>query len=147
PNNDLEQLAATLHLKYQLTPSDSAYFQGGYYNARAGDVRQYYDQNSAIKDLRSAEKQEPSLIGGWHHEWSPENHTVFLAARLQDTFTTRNTNSLRTINTEVDANGDPIMVDQASQSLDYRTRAVIYSAELQQIFQQENYKLIGGARF
>src|SRR5205814_173470 len=63
------------------------------------------------------------------------------------TFTTRNTNSLRAIDEEVDANGQPINVDQATQSLDYRTRAVIYSAELQQIFQQENYKLIGGARF
>src|SRR5204863_4918456 len=78
-NNDLEQLSVSLNLKYQVTPNDSAYFQGVYYNAEGGDLRQYVDQRQAIvidpatkKPVftRTKETQEPLLIVSWHHEWS-----------------------------------------------------------------------------
>src|SRR5439155_5720401 len=86
PNNDLDQLTLSLQFKQQVAPSDSLYFQTVYYRADAGDLRQYYDQNSAVQGLRTKETQEPLLIGGWHHEWSPQSHTLLMAGRLEDTF-------------------------------------------------------------
>src|SRR5256885_11603534 len=90
PNNDLDQLTVSLQLKDQVTPKAGAYFQAVYYRATAGDLRQYYDQASASPSLRTKETQEPLLIACWHHEWSPQSHTLFLAGRLQDALTVTN---------------------------------------------------------
>src|SRR5438552_2406661 len=75
PNNDLDQLTVSLQLKDQVTPHDGAYFQAVYYHATAGDLRQYYAQTNASPFVRTKETQEPLLIAGWHHEWSPQSHT------------------------------------------------------------------------
>ena len=146
PNNDLDQLTLSLQLKHQVTPSDSAYFQTVYYRATGGDLRQYYDQNSANPGLRTKETQEPLLIGGWHHEWSPQSHTLFLAGRLQDTFTLTNP-AQRVITQQRDAGGSLLEVSQLVLPLDYRSELEIYTAELQHIWQQREYKLIAGGRF
>src|SRR5262249_43061397 len=82
PNNELDQLTLSLQLKFQITAADSVYFQPAYYRAEAGDLRQLYDQTAAIDGLRTKETQEPFLLGGWHHEWNPQNHTLLLAGRL-----------------------------------------------------------------
>jgi len=73
-------------LKYDLTPQDSVFFQTIYYNASAGDLTQYYDQRSADLGLRTKETQEPLLLAGYHHAWTPELHTLLLAGRFEDEF-------------------------------------------------------------
>src|SRR5947209_2917832 len=77
PNNDLDQLTLSLQLKERITPSDSVYLQTVYYRAEGGDLRQYFDQNNANVGLRTKETQEPLLLAGWHHEWSPQSHSLF----------------------------------------------------------------------
>src|SRR3954469_10635177 len=142
PNNDLDQLTVSLQLKDQVTPEDSVYLQAVYYRARGGDLRQYYDQNDANIGLRTKETQEPLLIAGWHHEWSRESHTLFLAGRFQDTLKVNNPTQ-PIISQQLGTNG----FDQFVLPLDYRSEVDIYTAELQQIWQRDPYKVIAGARF
>src|SRR5207247_834950 len=110
----------------------SAYFQGVYYNAEGGDLRHYYDQRQAIvidpatkKPVftRTKETQEPLLIAGWHHQWSPESHTLFLAGRLQDTF--RLTNLQPVVLRQFNAFGGLDFVDAGPATLDYRNELEI----------------------
>src|SRR5438093_13059966 len=119
PNNDLHQLTVSLQLKDQVTPSDSIYFQMVRYHATSGDLRQYYAQTNSSLDLRAKETQEPLLLGGWHHEWSPASHTLLLAGRLQDTFRLSNP-AQRVINQQRDGNGMLVNVDQIFLPLEYR---------------------------
>jgi hypothetical protein len=72
-----------LNLKQQLTPQDSAYLRLSYSDNEYGDVNQYYDQGEANLGFRAKEQYEPSLLAGYHHEWSPGSHTLVLAGRLK----------------------------------------------------------------
>jgi lipoprotein NlpI len=146
PNNDLDQLTVSLQLKARVAPSDSAYFQAVYYSAESGDLRQYYDQTSANPGLRIKETQEPLLIGGWHHEWNPENHTLFLAGRFQDTFSLTNPTQ-GFLAFQRDSGGALLDAGQIVLPLQYRNELEIYTTELQHIWQHGDYRLISGGRF
>jgi Tfp pilus assembly protein PilF len=146
PNNDFEQLTLSLQAKYRVTPNDGLYLQVVRYWAEGGDLRQYYDQNNANTGLRFKETQEPLLIGGWDHEWSPENHTLFLLGRLQDTFILTNpAQSFLTF--ERDSGGNLVNAGNIVLPLNYRNDLEIYTTELQHIYHRGDYKLIGGGRF
>src|SRR5206468_1879413 len=109
-------------------------------------LSQYYDQNSANTGLRIKETQEPLLIGGWHHEWNPENHTLLLAGRFQDTFSLTNT-SQRFLAFQRDSGGTLLDAGQIGLPLGYRNELEIYTAELQHIWQHGDYRVIAGGRF
>jgi tetratricopeptide (TPR) repeat protein len=146
PNNDLDQLTVSLQLKARVAPSDSAYFQAVYYTAESGDLRQYYDQTGANPGLRIKETQEPLLIGGWHHEWNPENHTLFLAGRFQDTFSLTNPTQ-GFLAFQRDPGGALVDAGQIVLPLQYRNELEIYTTEIQHIWQHGDYRLISGGRF
>ena len=82
PNNDIDRLNLWARVKEQVTPHDSIYVEAQFQRIEAGDVRQLYDQSSGSPALRTKETQVPNLYAGYHHEWSPGVHTLFLAARL-----------------------------------------------------------------
>ncbi len=82
-NNDFEQTTISLQLKQQLTPADSVYVQIIGYDSEAGDVAQYYQQSQASRRLRTEETQEPIVLAGYHHEWTPGVHTLLLAGRCR----------------------------------------------------------------
>ena len=70
------------------------YLEAQYNHYDFGDVAQYYNQYGALTNfvapsltLRITESQEPNIYAGFHHEWDPGIHTLFLAARLNDTLT------------------------------------------------------------
>src|SRR5205814_1161663 len=83
-NSDLELLSLTAKFKEQLTPEDTLFFQSTWFNAESGDLTQYYFQTNARPRLRVNETQEPLLLAGWHHEWSPSSHTLFFAGYWRD---------------------------------------------------------------
>ena len=145
PNNDLEQRAVSVSFKQQLTPKDTVYFQATDYRATAGDVAQYYDQRQANRLVRTIETQEPVVLAGYHHEWNPGNHTVFLAARLDDTYTVRNPQQ-GILQAGADGSGRVNGVGGASIHEYYESRLNIYSGELQQIFTTPNHSTVLGAR-
>ena len=106
PNNDLSRFESYASFKFQLGPQDTAFFQTKFGTLGTGDVFQRYDPREATnltfkvlnsdgstqniyvpntKALTSRfdEKQDPGvLLLGWHHEWSPGQHTLLLLGRL-----------------------------------------------------------------
>ncbi len=86
-NNDIEQRQLSVALKYQFTPQDTVYLQVKQYHANSGDLSQYYNPTNANPGARVSEDQNPIVGLGYHHEWSPGVHTLFFAARLEDSLT------------------------------------------------------------
>jgi tetratricopeptide (TPR) repeat protein len=142
PNNNVEQRQLSLLLKQQLTPQDIIYAQVIHTELSGGDLVQYFYQTNFSPDFRFVEKQEPFVTLGYHHEWSPGVHTVFLAARLHDQFAFTNS-AQPTILIR-----DPALdtVDGLTMSEVFQGKLEIYSAELQQIWQQPVHTTIAGIR-
>ena len=85
PNSDFIETGYDVRLKQQLTPKDSVYLQASFAYSSGGNTAQYYDQADAVNDpFRFKDKQEPILIAGYHHEWSPGVHSLILGSRLDD---------------------------------------------------------------
>ena len=155
-NNDLRQTSLSFQFKQQLTPSDSIYLQTIYTDTKGGDLAAYYDPARANPGLRFKETQEPILLAGYHHEWAPGVHTLFLAGRLQDqqSVTDPNYRPLVFVRTNglgpagvgpfppTGAFSPPATFDQ-----DYRSELNIYTAEAQQIFQSERHSTVLGGRW
>jgi len=102
-------------------------------------LTQYYDQRSAHPGLRTKETQEPLLLAGYRHEWSPGVQTLVLAGRFDDTLSVTDPNQpllllARNGAGQVTAVPTPALPTAA---LDYRSRLEIYSVELQQIWTGE----------
>jgi Tfp pilus assembly protein PilF len=146
PNNDVNDFNFTARFKQQLTPQDSVFFEVNYSDYSSGDVLQYYNQNAASRTLRITETQVPNLFAGYHREWSPGIHTLFLAGRLQDTFNLNDPAAMAFVTTKNGA-GQIVGVAQRPASLAYASDLAAYTAELQQIFQSASQTLVVGARY
>jgi len=90
PNNQISSMESYAEFKYQITPQDTLFVQTKIEDQSHGDSFQRYDQGSvkfstsALTD-RFHEDQYPGLaLAGWHHEWSPGNHTLVLVGRLEN---------------------------------------------------------------
>jgi Tfp pilus assembly protein PilF len=168
PNNDFESLTLSLKGKVQLTPHDSLYLEGVYYDTTFGDTAQYYYQygatNPALSVLqrpstsfRAGDREwgrfdEPNLFLGFHHEWAPGVHTLFLGARQSDAFNFTDTNHIVPFipfstfggGTNYDFRPTPFPVE-------YNRLLEAYTAELQQIIQTEydwfGQTLVVGGRY
>lgn len=148
PNADLDQLTTSLTLKQQLTPGDSVFVQGIYYDAESGDVAQYYDPTNAQAYRRIKESQEPILIAGYHREWAPWSHTLLLASRSQDTL--RVTDPAQPVLALLRNGAEVTFVPEPpvpTASLHYRSDFEAYFAEVQQLFVAGDHSLIAGGRF
>ncbi len=146
PNNDLEDRIFSFQAKQQITPSDSVYFQAGYFHGENGDVAQRYDPRDAVLGFRAREEQNPNLFAGWNHEWSPDSHSLLLFSRLTDRLSLTNPEPSILF---IHQNGagiylvEPYPYFNLKQSLDY----TLYSAEAQQIWETEHHTLIIGGRY
>ena len=145
PNNDVEQAQVSLQLKQQLTPQDTVFAMALAYSANGGDLFQYYNQTNANPSLRTEETQQPLLALGYHHEWGPGSHTLFLAGRLQDTYKVTNPDAGSLVLGETA--GTIEGVDSVALHQNYRSDLVIYSAELQQLWEHGRNQFIVGARY
>jgi hypothetical protein len=74
-------LTAALSLKHDLTDRDSLLLRVGYFDAEVGDVAPRYQPAEGSRTLRIQERQEGSVLAGYHHEWTPDHHTLVLAGR------------------------------------------------------------------
>jgi len=157
PNNDLDQTVASLKAKQHLTPQDSIYLQGIWSWVESGDLTPNYF-NVSDPGLRVKERQdwtEPILLAGYHHEWAPGSHTLFLGGRLEDRFLVTDPNQsvlLLAKNGAGQVIAVPLgAVDRSvplpTSALDYRSEFEAYTAELQQIWQNGSHTLVLGARY
>ena len=148
PNNDQDQLTVSTQLKWDVTPHDSFFLQTTYYNASGGDLSQYYNPQDANQDLRTKETQEPLLLLGYRHEWSPGVETLALVGRFDDTLNVSDTNQPVLLLAR-DGAGNVIAVPTPAlptAPFSYQSTLEIYSAEVQQIWQKENHSLVLGGR-
>ncbi len=142
PNADVEQRTFHGKIKQQFTPQDTLLLQVIQYENESGDVRDYYDPSSASTTLRFKEIQDPNIYVGFHHEWSPGNHTLFLAARLQDRITLADVNAgFPTFTIAPDFGAVIPGFDQS-----YHGELTAYSAELLQILKADEFTAVFGAR-
>lgn len=165
PNNELDRIEWYSQLKYQLTPNDALFLLAKYQDYRSGDNFQYFDwRKSSLTNSTSVrtnfsfdEFQTPLLAAGYHHEWQPGVHTLFLGARLENDqrFYDAGVNQLllatnplgQVVNALTLGLDDSGMADNGGMDVWYRGRLEIYSAELNQIFQDERQTLIVGGRY
>ena len=150
-NSALEQNVLSAQFKQQLTPQDAIYFQAIRDESKSGDLGQYYDHygNAPSRSLRVASEQEPNAFLGYHREWSPGVHTLFLAARLEGDLDASSTDSPVLA---LGRNTSDQIIGTSHRAPDvftnrYAAELVIYSAELQQIWQTERQIFIAGGRW
>lgn len=146
PNGGVEQLNVDLKIKAQLSLEDSVFVQSTYFDSTMGDASSLYDPRQSILGLEVKERQEPILLLGYHHEWNPGHHTLFLAGRLDDSLSVTNPNQ-STFWVVRDPDGSVIDSGTVSMLQDYRSRLEIYLAELQQIGTVGSWAWLGGGRF
>jgi tetratricopeptide (TPR) repeat protein len=137
PNNELDRLEWYTTVKQQLTPRDTVMVLAKYQDYSSGDNFQYYNPAQARPNFKFEEHQEPILIGGYQHEWSPGVRTLLLGGRLvnKQKFSDHQAPQLLLIE-----DGAGAVVGTDSQPFDARLTddLEIYTAEVNQIVQKEN---------
>jgi tetratricopeptide (TPR) repeat protein len=144
PNNDLDQTALSATFKQQLTEKDSLFLRAEDFRSESGDLAQYYDQNSANLAQRVHERQDPNAYIGWHREWAPGSHTLFLAGYLEDNLDFNGSFNLTTF---IRPAGTIVDAFLTRHGVSYETDFHALSGELQQIWQNDRHTFIFGGRF
>jgi tetratricopeptide (TPR) repeat protein len=142
-NNSVERLALSAKVKQQVTPEDTLYVQAQLFESKSGDLAQYFNQSASSANLRITERQEPNLFAGWHHEWGPGVHTLFLGGWLNDDFDLHDTNKIFNL---LRLNGNLVGAPRLTRDISYETDFEAGTGELQQIFQNQRHTLIFGGR-
>ncbi len=145
-NNRLDRTEWYTTLKQQLTPQDSLLLLFKYQDFESGDNFQYYDAKKSLdRDYHFEEAQHPIALAGYHREWAPGIHTLFLGGRLanEQKLTDRQVAYplLALRDREVFVPGSP------AYDLHYRHEFEAWTAELNQIFQIEKHTFTLGARY
>lgn len=148
PNNQLDSISGDVSAKQQLTPSDSVLGIAQFENYHSGDNFQYYNFYSAYRpNYEFEEHQDPTVIGGYQHEWAPGVRTLALGGRLEDS---QRFSDLQATNLAFDAftsGGQPYLYSPAPYDVGLHDRFHIYTAEVSQIVQKDKYTLIAGGRW
>jgi tetratricopeptide (TPR) repeat protein len=147
-NEDVEQRTLKLTLKQQFTANDSTFLQVDNADIHAGDLHQYYSSASADRRFRLGETQEPNVVLGYHHEWNPAVHTLFVAGRFDDTFGfDGHTLSYLRFRPDVTL-GHPGLTAAYYVPFHeiYTNKLTLYSAELQQIWETAQHNTVVGVR-
>ena len=150
-NSSSESQQYIFTAKQRITPEDDLYFQVGYLKSDAGDVALHYEPTNTVHGFHVAEKQEPTLYAGWHHEWSPGSHTLLLVGRLDDKLTLHNPNE-NILFLKTGLFGGSVQEVKYSQvdppaELNFENNFTLYSAELQHIWETPRYSLLVGGRW
>jgi tetratricopeptide (TPR) repeat protein len=145
PNEDLEQTELSLQWKQQVTDRDDVYLRATYGHAEGGDLLRRYDPRTANRGFDFEESQEPILLGGWHRAWGPGVHTLFLAGWLNDNYDSVNPEQ-PTLVLGRNAAGAVTDVQPITVRQRYGNELDIYTAEAQQIWENENQGLTVGGR-
>ncbi|MCI0348974.1 MAG: TonB-dependent receptor [Acidobacteriales bacterium] len=124
------------------------YLEAVYYDSERGDILQYYNQTNARPTQRVTEKQEPLVFAGYHREWRPGVHTLFLASRLNDTLNFSETDPILVFLRRSVITGDVISVESPPGfDVSYESELEAYTAELQQIWEHGSHRIIAGGRY
>jgi len=145
-NNDLQERDLSVTLKQQFGPADTVYLRVLEYEANGGDLHQYYYQSMANPIIRFSETQEPTITLGYHHEWTPGIHTLFLFGRINDHYSFSDATQ-PTLVFFLRPSGVVATADGVTMNEVFDSEQTIYSGELQHIWQGVEHNTIIGARF
>lgn len=146
-NNDSEQHEVSARFKQQVTEADSVYFEVAHGAIEGGDLSARQDPATANTTVRIHEEQEPIVVGGYHRQWGPGQHTLALAGWVDDVQQVENDRQ-GTLWVDQWPTGTNInYVLPAAQEQRYRARAELFTVEVQQIWQGDRQAGIVGARF
>jgi tetratricopeptide (TPR) repeat protein len=145
-NNGLDDIEWDTTIKQQITPQDTALFLVQYQDYQSGDNFQYYNQTNARPNYKFDEYQQPILVGGWDHEWSPGMRTLALLSRLTDEQNFSDKAAPQLVLDEF-PNGAIYGVSSEPYDVNYQNQFDIYSAELNQICEWDRVTLSAGARY
>jgi Tfp pilus assembly protein PilF len=143
-NNELERTDYLMKVRQQVTSKDTFYFEGQRSERESGDLIQYYNQNSANPTLRTKEVQNPNLFLGYHHEWSPGNHTLALVGNVDDIF--HSSYGARTYEFNHDADRNLFSTRSRPFNTQYHSEIEGWVAELQQILTLGRHTVVFGGR-
>jgi tetratricopeptide (TPR) repeat protein len=144
PNQDFELRQLDAKVKQDITPDDSVYFHVVDFRSSGGDISQRFDPSEVVTTFSINQKQAPTMFVGYHHQWTPQNHTLFLAGRVEENLQTSDPRSVvlaldRGFGT---INGlAPVLARQT-----YSNYRHLYTLEAQQIASIGRNSLIVGAR-
>jgi hypothetical protein len=141
PNNELDSLGIDVSLKQQITPDDSLLFMASYLDYSAGDNFQYYDPANARTNYTFKEQQDPILALGYHHEWSPGVHTLVLGGLLNSK---PQFSDLRVPQIRIVPPNQVLPIPLPTFDVSYEANYQIYSAEVNQVVQQNGFTLVAG---
>ncbi len=147
PGADSEQLRIAAQTRWQVTPEDGLYLQLAWADTDAGDVAQHFDLSEVRPGFRAHERQEPQLLAGYHHEWSPGSHTLVLAGWAQDRLSVTNPGAAVLFLHQ--RGGKTVGVEDygGQLGLDYRSDFQVGTVEAQQIWEGEHHGLVAGVRY
>jgi Tfp pilus assembly protein PilF len=146
-NNQLDNTSGDVTVKQQLTPSDTIMAIAQFDNYHSGDNFQYYNFYSSYRpNYEYAEHQDPTVVGGYQHEWASGVRTLFLGGRLEDSQRFSDVQAPQLALIQI-SNGS--LADATTEPFDVelKDRFDIYTAELSQIVQKDKYTLIAGGRW
>ena len=151
-NNDVEDKALRLMLKYQLTPQDVFFFEMDERRIESGDLNQYYNpQHMANAGVSLNVKQDPYLALGYHHEWQPGVQTLLFASRTENDLSLKGTVPVIVATRFANYTSDPYELVSVLGGLTandvYSYTLTLYSTEAQQIFEQGDHTTIAGTRY
>lgn len=145
PNAGFDKSSLSAKIKQQITPTDSVLLQVSEYKLTGGDLAQHYDPAATIQGETLKEKQAPDLLLGYHHEWSPENHTLMLFNHIDDQVSNYNPAGFAAL--EVEIFGSPQFSVPTDVTRAFTRHYVANSFELQQIQRFGEHQILLGARF
>ncbi|HWD20768.1 MAG TPA: TonB-dependent receptor [Verrucomicrobiae bacterium] len=148
PNNDINENDFAAKVKLQLSAKDTLFVQAERSEIEAGDLTQFYDQTLAEPFLRTKSEEDPSLLLGYHRQWSPGQDTLLLYRNLQQSYTLLDPAFPVPFDAQI-AGTPPINfpINGARFFVNYFDQAELNSLELQHIFQTDHQRLILGARY
>ena len=95
-----------------------------------------FDPSEVARSFRYREDQSPTLLAGFHHQWAPESHTLFLFGRFADDLTWQNPEA-QVLGADY-SGGTVNGFAPVGVGIDYRSQVTLYAAELQQAGAQQS---------
>jgi hypothetical protein len=145
PNGDLEEGLVSTQMQQRLSDDDSLYLSILAQRSERGDVASYYDPLDSNRELRVLEKQVPHVFTGYHHEWSPESHTLALVGYLREQFQMDQSRPEMYFVQQRDGDIVSIRSDPFVR-LNLDSTYDLVSGEVQQIWSSPHHQVVGGVR-
>jgi tetratricopeptide (TPR) repeat protein len=144
-NNGLDRLEWYSTFKFDWTARDSGLLLTKWQDFSSGDTLPHRSPAETRPAYRFEDEQHPIVVGGYHREWGPGQHTLLLGGRLASTASLHDADVPVWVRS-IDSTGQPTAASPVGFDLAHRIELEIYGVEAQQIQENERHALIVGVR-